>query len=527
MILSKGIKKLIYFLALVAMLAIVIFNIIYINQIDIGEFSHIEYYGILKLVTSIVIAIMIILISYGLEKIKTGKKFKIGIVTICLLMYVGVQAFWISESISKPYADSEQLMLIAKEIIDGNGLSEYNANYIQYHTQQLTQVSVMVFLFKIFNTTNYLLFEYLNMICNVLTILGLYAITRMIYKEEKCNRVLFWILTLTFIPIIMLVTFVYGDFLGLPFCIWAIYFAMRFERTAKLRNAIITTIFLSIACLLRMNYFIFAIAIGIYWFIYMLDKKTKKDVIIGILSIMILISMIIIPSNIIKNAYDKEFNLSKEKSFSVIPYLYMGISEGDLAYGWYNDESGDNVYHLMNDNKEEVEELSNRIEEDFKERVKYLLQNPMYTIKFYAKKIITTWTEPSYEYSFYNQKNIGDENIDNYFIADHLVNGKVFELIKIYQKAIIYIVFIGSIITIIINRKKINKEILLLILVFLGGFGFHILWETKSRYIIPYVIILIPVSLGGIEFLVSKIKNKCITKEDIKLLKEKNTKQKN
>ena len=47
---------------------------------------------------------------------------KIGIVTICLLMYVGVQAFWISESISKPYADSEQLMLIAKEIIDGNGL---------------------------------------------------------------------------------------------------------------------------------------------------------------------------------------------------------------------------------------------------------------------------------------------------------------------------------------------------------------------------------------------------------------------
>ena len=49
-------------------------------------------------------------------------------------------------------------------------------------------------------------------------------------------------------------------------------------------------------------------------------------------------------------------------------------------------------------------------------------------------------------------------------------------------------------------------------MIFLGGFGFHVLWEAKSRYIIPYVLILIPVASMGIssfvEILEGKIKNR-------------------
>ena len=37
-------------------------------------------------------------------------------------------------------------------------------------------------------------------------------------------------------------------------------------------------------------------------------------------------------------------------------------------------------------------------------------------------------------------------------------------------------------------------EIIFLITIFIGGFAFHILWEAKSRYIIPYIVVLIPVA---------------------------------
>ena len=83
--LSKMIKRIIYFLALIAMFIIAISNLVYINQIDQNEVSNIQYYGILKLFVSLVIAGIIILASYGREKIKISKKVKITIILIALI----------------------------------------------------------------------------------------------------------------------------------------------------------------------------------------------------------------------------------------------------------------------------------------------------------------------------------------------------------------------------------------------------------------------------------------------------------
>ena len=127
---SKWIKRIIYFLALIAMLIVGILNIVYINQIANNEVSSIEYYGLFKLFTSFVIAGLIIGASYGLQKIKVGKKVKIGLIILALILYAAVQIGWISQSVATPYADSEQLIVIAKEIINGNGLSEYCTNYM-------------------------------------------------------------------------------------------------------------------------------------------------------------------------------------------------------------------------------------------------------------------------------------------------------------------------------------------------------------------------------------------------------------
>ena len=55
------------------------------------------------------------------------------------------------------------------------------------------------------------------------------------------------------------------------------------------------------------------------------------------------------------------------------------------------------------------------------------------------------------------------------------------------------------------NRKNLSNELVLLITIFIGGVLFHTMWEMKSRYTLPYVILLIPVSSIGIQDIVSKI----------------------
>ena len=79
-----------------------------------------------------------------------------------------------------------------------------------------------------------------------------------------------------------------------------------------------------------------------------------------------------------------------------------------------------------------------------------------------------------------------------------LIAGNQFESfigpLTFYQKVLLIITCMCSLIVLIQNRKNLSLELLFLITIFIGGFAFHILWEAKSRYIIPYVVILIPVA---------------------------------
>ena len=105
-----------------------------------------------------------------------------------------------------------------------------------------------------------------------------------------------------------------------------------------------------------------------------------------------------------------------------------------------------------------------------------------YTFDFYTKKIASMWTENTYSAV---RSNITEEN-------DQIV--KITEPLIIFQKASLILMCVCSLIVLIQNRKNLSTDVILLITIFIGGFAFHILWEAKSRYIIPYIITLIPVA---------------------------------
>ena len=58
---------------------------------------------------------------------------------------------------------------------------------------------------------------------------------------------------------------------------------------------------------------------------------------------------------------------------------------------------------------------------------------------------------------------------------------------------ILYLLFAAGIYMMFINKKT-NIETILLPLVGLGGFGYHLLFEGKSQYVLTYIPLLIPVA---------------------------------
>ena len=72
--------------------------------------------------------------------------------------------------------------------------------------------------------------------------------------------------------------------------------------------------------------------------------------------------------------------------------------------------------------------------------------------------------------------------------------------LELYTKSIYLIIFGVSLLTILSCRNKISDESLLLLILLIGGFLFYILWEAKSRYIISYVVSIIPLVALPIDF---------------------------
>ena len=54
-------------------------------------------------------------------------------------------------------------------------------------------------------------------------------------------------------------------------------------------------------------------------------------------------------------------------------------------------------------------------------------------------------------------------------------------------------------------------------LIFLGGYAFHILWEGKARYIIGYHLALFPLAFMGLTIFSNKIVEKIISKKKQKI----------
>ncbi|HFI0516373.1 TPA: hypothetical protein ACGOXF_001912, partial [Streptococcus suis] len=56
--------------------------------------------------------------------------------------------------------------------------------------------------------------------------------------------------------------------------------------------------------------------------------------------------------------------------------------------------------------------------------------------------------------------------------------------------------------------KKINDvdfNLLIFLIYLIGGFIFHIFWETKARYVFPYVYLLLPIVAFNISYFSNKL----------------------
>lgn len=510
----KFLKNIIVVISLAICGLISIFNLIYLPTVSNGweekvTYSHISIIGYL-IILFVIIGIVSIS-NFFEEKNRIDKKKKTLITVGVFLIYFIISIAWVLYRNSYPIADSLRVYEAACQIFERKTIE--NFKYFELYPQNLGLAYVFSKVFRIFNSKNVIIIKIINVIANCLSIFGLYKILERLEKDYKVNKMLFAILAFTYIPIIFLVNFTYGDLLGMPFVIFSIYFCMKYIETDKLYNLIISSLLMMSSVFIRMNNLIFVIAVLIYLVLSLNIKKKEvdkkiyiKQLSIKLLGIIMFAIISIFPSSCIKNMLINRYAINGENSYPVIGFIAMGMEEGERANGWYKEKTASYSWN-------EIETADENYKNIIKERLNYFKNNIFYTIKFYSKKTISMWAEPLQEAIW--------QNLSFNFASDFLNEQSEEEALKtkekdahlvymesaiaIYQKTLLIIIFSSTTIFILKYRKNISNEVVLLVLCFIGGVLFHTMWEGKSRYIIPYIVILIPVA--SMKLKISKFKN--------------------
>ena len=83
-------------------------------------------------------------------------------------------------------------------------------------------------------------------------------------------------------------------------------------------------------------------------------------------------------------------------------------------------------------------------------------------------------------------------------IVQSIYDGKLYVVLHEYMNLYQSLIFAAVLFALLYRRKSWRLEQLFLLIVILGGFCFHTLWEAKSQYIFPYFVILLPYAAAGI-----------------------------
>lgn len=498
-------KKIILYIGIIFLAIVIILNLIFTANLDVSEHITINKNSIIYILGLILTITLIYIITkiinkyfYKEEDIESNKKIRRIVLTIFLSIYTIFNIIWLLTKMPAVVGDQIHVCNLAQTFYSGN-LEQFLPNmtyagiplseYMQLYHQQIPLAFVYSIYFRMMHCDIIFILRSLNFIGNLLIIIALYKITNQLSKEHKTNKTLLFILILTFITLPMLSTFIYGDIPSLALCLFAVYFMMKYTETKKIKYPLFSSLCTMVAYMMRMNSLIFVIATVIYLILNIFKEFKQtiwKEKLINIIIIIAYILISLIPSALVKNYWLDKYNMDKNKSYPNISYILMAMEESYRGNGWYNESIGEPALRDPENAKTEyVERISKRLT--------YFKENIGYAFKFYIDKIASMWTENTYSAIRSNLMN------DN----DKLLNFT--NTLTFYQKALLLVTCLLSLINIIQKRKNLSINIIFLLTIFIGGFAFHILWEAKSRYIIPYIVVLIPLASIYIDNKISKI----------------------
>lgn len=386
---------------------------------------------------------------------------------------------------TEPTSDSVKMLRVVSEFERGD-YSSFETD--QYMFRYPFQYGIIVFyqmLSQIFGMTNYFAFRFFNLIFIILTYYFLLKIIKLVDGFQNIYPFLI-LVGMAFTPYFFYVTLIYGNIIGFFFSVCSFYFFLKYDKDNNWISIVISILTIILAIIFKSNCKIFFVAEVLILCVSILkDRNEKKIVWQRILIIMCFLIGVGASSKLIEH---KITDLAGEhvEGMPMITWVAMGLCESKAAPGWYNGLSAE----LYSNNNFEYEATVDDSLDFIHEKIIRSVKDPGYAIDFYSRKILSMWNNPQFSSLEMISSNSGT-------IWDYLFKNEG-RYIYVWINNLIHTwILIGVFLYAVLSYKTISYKKLLLPISIVGGFVFHIFWEAKCMYAMPYVVLMLPLSISG------------------------------
>ena len=251
---------------------------------------------------------------------------------------------------------------------------------------------------------------------------------------------------------------------------------------------------------LKGSTFVTIIAMFIIW---LFQDSSIKEKIFKILIPTFIVIILMISYNIVLNIALPNLEKYEDHNLPITHYLMMGLNDEGLIYGGFSQTDFTNTSHSEDKVAYNLEVIKERISK----------RKIWGNIKFYAIKTLDTWADGTY----FAPGKLNSKPINNSPLhAIVLPNGKYFDVCFNFYTGIVLAMYVFMFISCVVDLK--NKTNLLdnktlLRCVLLGIWLFLLIWETRSRYLVDFVPIMIVLTVLSLYSIVNFEKNKLTNKE--------------
>ncbi|MGI5977759.1 MAG: hypothetical protein ACOX68_08710 [Candidatus Limivicinus sp.] len=411
-----------------------------------------------------------------------------------LIFITGI--FLVASAKLQPSEDSYAVTFFARQAARGD--YSYYHEYFTFFPYQLGFALYEEVFFRIFNLVlpnvpegfSSLALQGMNVLFIILACVSLVYCAGYLFSSLRVQK-LTSVLLIFCLPPVLLSTYMYGNIPALGLACFGCWMFLAFQKDRKWYHGLLCALSLTLAVVLKLNSLIFVVAVTIIWIICLCRRDKVKSALKSAGFLVLMLASVLLVRGLPQKYYEARCECSFGPGIPQISWMAMGMHEGQSCSGWYDTDYTTSAYAGFDYDGEKTAEFAG---EGIKERMGEFSEEPRECLRFFGRKFLSQWNEPTCQGIWNNQvrSHFSEPGFFYNFICETAPRG-IAKLMDLYQQ----LIFFGFTLGLCLLLKKRDTLTALLPLVILGGMLYHLLFEAKSQHAATYFVLMLPVAAYG------------------------------